>query len=166
MKTEKIDRFWLAALQGCNEVQRRRLAGVKALQIGWGGVSYVCNLAKMSPNTIRKGIQEIKSGSLEKSKKLRKEGGGRKKLSDKNPQVEKALEKIMSDATAGDPMRLLKWTHKSTYSIAEVLKEEGFLISEDTVGRMLKKEKYSLQANKKKYEGKSHPDRDEQFYYI
>ena len=78
MKKEETDKLWLTAIKGCNEVQRRRLAGVKSLQIGWGGVSYVCHLAKMSPNTIRKGIQEIKSGSLEKSKKLRKEGGGSK----------------------------------------------------------------------------------------
>ena len=166
MENEEIDRFWLTTLKGCNEVQRRRLAGVKALQIGWGGVSYVCNLAKMSPNTVRKGIQEVKSGRAEKSKKLRKDGGGRKKLSDKNPRIEKVLERIMNDATAGDPMRVLKWTHKSTYAIAEALKEKRFSISEDTVGRMLKSKKYSLQANKKRYEGKSHPDRDAQFHYI
>jgi len=166
METEEIDRLWLTTLHECNEVQRRRLAGVKALQIGWGGVSYVCNLANMSPNTVRKGIREVKLGKVEISKKLRKEGGGRKKLSDKDPQVEKMLEVIMGDATAGDPMGLLKWTHKSTYAIAETFKEKGFSISEDTVGRMLKNEKYSLQANKKRYEGKIHPDRDAQFHYI
>src|SRR3990167_6481461 len=97
MAQEEIDRFWLTALEGCNEVQRRKLAGVKALQIGWGGVSYVCNLAKMSPNTVRKGIQEIKSGKLGNPNKIRNEGGGRKNLSDKNPQLEKALGKIMRD---------------------------------------------------------------------
>ena len=166
MEKRAVDRLWCATLKRCNELQRRRLAAVKALQIGWGGVSYVCNLAKMSPNTVRKGILEVKSGKLGNPNKIRNEGGGRKNLSDKNPQLEKALGKIMSDATAGDPMRLLKWTHKSTYSIAKYLKEKGFLISEDTVGRMLKKEKYSLQANKKRYEGKSHPDRDAQFNYI
>jgi len=166
MEKRAVDRLWCATLKRCNELQRRRLAAVKALQIGWGGVSYVCNLAKMSPNTVRKGILEVKSGKLGNPNKIRNEGGGRKNLSDKNPQLEKALGKIMSDATAGDPMRLLKWTHKSTYSIATYSKEKGFLISEDTVGRMLKKEKYSLQANKKRYEGKSHPDRDAQFNYI
>jgi transposase len=166
MEQEEVDRLWLTALEGCNEVQRRRLAGVKAIQIGWGGISYVCDLAKMSPNTVRKGLNEVKSGSVEKSKRQRKKGGGRKKIRDKNPQLEKDLKRIMDDTTAGDPMRLLKWTHKSTYAITEVLKETGHSISEDTVGRMLKKEKYSLQANKKRYEGTSHPDRDAQFHYI
>lgn len=166
MEKEEVDRFWLATLKGCNEVQRRRLAGIKALQIGWGGVSYVCKLANMSPNTVRKGIDEVQSGKFKKSKRLRKKGGGRKKLKDKNPQLKKDLERLMNDFTAGDPMKLLKWSNKSTYAIAEVLKEKGHSISEDTVGRMLKKEKYSLQANKKRYEGNSHPDRDAQFHYI
>ena len=166
MKIEEVDRLWLIALKGCNEVQRRRLAGVKALQIGWGGISYVCTLAKMSPNTVRRGIDEVKSRKVENTKRLRKEGGGRKNIKDQNPKIEKDLMKIMNDATAGDPMRLLKWTHKSTYAIAEALKKMRYSVSEDTVGRMLKKEKYSLQSNKKTYEGKNHDDRDEQFQYI
>jgi len=166
MKKEDIDRLWLATLKGCNEVQRRRLAGIKSLQIGWGGISYVCKLANMSPNTVRKGINEVQSKKLKKVKRLRKKGGGRKKLKDKHPQLKKDLERIMNNSTAGDPMKLLKWSNKSTYAIAEALKERGHSISEDTVGRMLKKEKYSLQANKKRYEGNSHPDRDAQFHYI
>ncbi len=166
MDVKEVDMLWLTALDGCNEVQRRRLAGVKALQIGWGGISYVCTLAKMSPNTVRKGIDEVKSRKVENTKRLRKEGGGRKNIKDQNPKLEKDLMKIMNDSTAGDPMRLLKWTHKSTYAIAEALKKMRYSVSEDTVGRMLKKEKYSLQSNKKMYEGKNHDDRDEQFRYI
>lgn len=166
MEKEEADRLWLITLEGCNEVQRRRMAGVKALQQGWGGISSVCKLANMSPNTVRKGITEIKSGRLVTSERLRRKGAGRKMLKDKTPQLKKDLDEIMSGNTAGNPMRLLKWTNKSTYAIAEALKEKGHFISEDTVGRMLKKEKYSLQANKKRYEGNSHPDRDAQFHYI
>lgn len=166
MDVKEVDMLWLIALNSCNEVQRRRLAGVKAIQMGWGGTSYVCALANMSPNTVRKGIDEVKSGRLDKNERLRKEGGGRKKIKDKNPKLEKDLIKIMNGATAGDPMRLLKWTHKSTYTITKALKKLKHSVSEDTVGRMLKKEKYSLQSNKRMYEGKNHDDRDEQFQYI
>src|SRR3989338_6699243 len=60
----------------------------------------------------------------------------------------------------------IKWTHKSTYAIANALERKVHSISEDTVGRMLKEDKYSLQTNKKMYEGKSHADRDAQFHYI
>ena len=55
----------------------------------------------MSPNTVRKGIEEVKSGKLEKFKRLRKRGGGRKKLKDKDYKLEKDLRGIMNDSTAG-----------------------------------------------------------------
>lgn len=157
---------WVQLLRGMDEVQRRRTVGFKAFEFGWGGVSYVHKVTGMSRDTIRKGVSEIKSGALEKPFRLRKEGGGRKKMRDKNPRLRKDLETMMNDNTAGDPMGLLKWTHKSTYAIAEILKTKGHSISEDTVGRMLKEEQYSLQANKKTYEGKSVDDRDAQFHYI
>lgn len=165
MKKEDADKLWLDALSQCNEVQRRRLAAVKAIQIGWGGISRICELTGMSSHTVQKGIHEIKT-KKELSLKLRKKGGGRKKLSEKYPGLKKELNLLMKDNTAGDPMSSLKWTNKSTYSIAEVLNLKGFNISEVTIGRMLKEEKYSLQANKKMYEGKSHDDRDAQFHYI
>ena len=166
MEIKGADGLWLKTLRKCNEVQRRRLAGVKVIEMGWGGLSYVCKLANMSPNTIIKGINEIKSNKIVDSRRLRKKGGGRKKIFDKNGELKKDFENIMDHNTAGNPMKNVKWTHKSTYSIAKTLKSKGHSISEDTIGRMLKKEKYSLQANKKMYEGKSHPDRDEQFCYI
>jgi len=166
MQQKEIDRLWLVTLNGCNEVQRRRLAGVKALQIGWGGVSYVCKLANMSPNTIRKGINEINSSKQKESKRLRKKGGGRKKITCENPNLKKDFDNLMRGNTAGNPMKNVRWTNKSTYFIAKHLKSKGHSISEDTVGRILKEEKYSLQANKKMNEGNLHPDRDEQFCYI
>ena len=76
------------------------------------------------------------------------------------------LEDIMKESTAGDPMSLLKWTHKSTYAIAEELRLKGHKISHDTVRRLLKENGYSLQANRKTLEGKSGPERDSQFRYI
>ena len=166
MNRREVGRLWLDTLKRCNEVQRRRLAGVKAIEIGWGGVSYVCKLANMSPNTVKKGMYEVKSTKLGKSERLRKIGGGRKKIMNKNPRLKKDFDNFMKDNTAGNPMKNVKWTHKSTYSIAKNLKSKGYSVSEDTIGRMLKKDKYSLQANKKMYEGKTHPDRDEQFCYI
>ena len=166
MKKEDIDKLWLDTLNECNEVQRRRLTGVKALEIGWGGLAYVCKITGMSHHTIEKGIKEIKSGITNEDNRLRKKGGGRKKIEIINSKLKKDFENIMKGNTAGNPMKNVKWTHKSTYSITKSLKSKGHSICEDTVGRMLKEDKYSLQANKKMYEGKSHPDRDEQFCYI
>src|SRR3989344_5936681 len=166
MKKEGADRLWLDTLSGCNEVQRRRLAGVKAIEIGWGGLAYVCKLTCMSHHTVIKGMREVRNTRRESTARIRKEGGGRKKIELMNSKLKKELDNIMKNNTAGNPMKNIKWTHKSTYSIAKSLKSKKHSISEDTVGRMLKEEKYSLQANKKMYEGKSYPDRDEQFCYI
>ena len=129
MDNKEIDRLWLNTLKKCNEVQRRRLAGVKAIEIGWGGVSYVCKLANMSPNTVKKGISEIKFSKFEKSDRLRKIGGGRKKIMNRNIKLKKDFEKIIKNNTAGNPMKNVKWTHKSTYSIAKSLKSKGYDIN-------------------------------------
>ena len=166
MAFEDISNKWVTLLDSLNEVQRRRSAALKALEIGRGGISKISRLAGISRDTIRKGIQEVNSSELKKPERLRKIGGGRKRIIDKTSKLRDDLEKIMNENTAGNPMKTLKWTNKSTYSIAETLKREGNFISEDTVGRILKEQEYSLQANKKSHEGKSHPDRDAQFHYI
>ena len=159
--------WWLKALSGADEVQARRFAGAIALEIGWGGITKVEELTGMSHSTIRKGIDELKtSDKLQPPERLRAPGGGRKKVEEKDPEIITDLEKIMDENTAGDPMSLLKWTNKSTYKIADELKKLKHKIDPDTVGRLLKNNDYSLQANKKSIEGSSAPERDAQFRYI
>jgi hypothetical protein len=50
--------------------------------------------------------------------------------------------------------------------LAEVLTAQGHRVGATTVRHLLKEAGYSLQANRKTREGKSHPDRDAQFRYI
>jgi len=158
---------FLKAMSGADSVQARRFAAAKALEIGWGGVSKVSDITGLSRKTIDKGVKELeKEDELEQPERLRKPGGGRKKAENKDPTLLSDLEDIMKESTAGDPMSLLKWTYKSTYAIAEELQLKGHDVSHDTVRRLLKKDGYSLQANKKTLEGKSGPERDNQFRYI
>ena len=167
METNKKYTWWLKAISGADEVQARRFAGAIALEIGWGGISRVEELTGMSHSTINKGIEELKtSEKLEQPERLRATGGGRKKAEIKDPEIIEDLEKIMDENTSGDPMSLLKWTNKSTYKIAEELMKLNHKIDPDTVGRLLKENDYSLQANKKNIEGSSVPERDAQFRYI
>ncbi|NOR46756.1 MAG: ISAzo13 family transposase [Methanosarcinaceae archaeon] len=159
--------WWLKALSGADEVQARRFAGAIALEIGWGGITKVEKLTGMSHSTIRKGIDELKtSEKLQPPERLRAPGGGRKRVEEKDPRIINDLEKIMEENTAGDPMSLLKWTNKSTYKIADELRRLKHTIDPDTVGRILKENDYSLQANKKNIEGSSVPERDAQFRHI
>jgi transposase len=167
MEINKQQSLLLKVLDGADEVQARRIAAAIALDIGWGGITVVEKLTGISHTTIRKGIQEIQSAEkLEPPKRFRKAGGGRKKVEVKDPKIIEDLEKIMNENTAGDPMSILKWTNKSTYTIAQELKTQGYKVDPDTVGRLLKEMDYTLQANVKTKEGGSVPERDAQFRYI
>jgi len=166
MNNEDTDKLWLAALVGCNEVQRRRLAGVRAIEIGRGGLLQVCKLTGMSHHTVIKGMKEVRNTKKQQTTRLRKEGGGRKKIIDKNPNIKKEIEDILEENTAGDPMSKLKWTNKSTYTIAGGLKNKQQSVSEVTVGRIIKQLGYSLQTNVKSKENGSSAERDSQFKYI
>lgn len=73
----------------------------------------------------------------------------------------------MAPETAGDPMSLQKWTRSSLRRLSTRLCARGHRASPPTVGRLLKKHRYSLKVNRKtKESGQGHPDRDTQFAYI
>ena len=130
MEKEDLVRSKLIYLSNLNEVDARHYVGLWAIELGWGGISQVNKLTKKSMDTIRKGIQEIKSGeNIKKAGRLRKRGGGRKKIVNKNPNIQKDIENILEENTAGDPMSKLKWTNKSTYTIAKELTSKGKNIS-------------------------------------
>jgi Rhodopirellula transposase DDE domain len=76
------------------------------------------------------------------------------------------LEAMVEDATAGDPMCDLRWTHKSTRKLAAALHVQGIPISANTVGRLLKARGYSLRTNRKRLARVHEPERDRQFRYI
>jgi hypothetical protein len=83
-----------------------------------------------------------------------------------NPSLQRRLKAIVEETTAGDPMSPLKWTSKSTRTIAEELERSGHSVSNVTVARCLAEMGYTLQANVKTREGPQHPDRDTQFRYL
>jgi hypothetical protein len=63
-------------------------------------------------------------------------------------------------------MSALRWSSKSTETLATELRAEGFGVSADVVGELLKAQGYSLQSTRKTLEGGDHPDRDAQFQHI
>jgi len=97
---------------------------------------------------------------------VRKEGGGRKRLIDKDPNLLVELDDLVSPEARGDPMSPLRWTAKSTYHLADALCAKGYEISARTVGDLLTDMGYSLQGTSKQKEGAQHVDRDAQFHYI
>jgi hypothetical protein len=74
---------------------------------------------------------------------------------------------MIAPETAGDPTRPKKWVRSSLRQLSRRLTKARHTASPPTVGRLLKKLGYSLQANvKTKEAGQHHPDRDQQFHYI
>lgn len=148
-----------------DERGRRRWAAMEACSIGWGGVAAVAMATGLSDRTIRNGILEI-SQPDELGDRQRRPGAGRKRRESENPEILTALNLLVEPDTRGDPMTPLRWTCKSTRTLATELNAQGFVISSVKVGELLKLQGYSLQSNRKTVEGKQHPDRDAQFKFI
>ena len=119
----------------------------------------------MSRQTIYRGKEEL--GHIDAPERVRRPGGGRKKLAEKMPDVLEALEDLVDPTSRGDPESPLRWTCKSVRKIADSLTDQGFAIGRQSVANLLHELDYSLQANRKTSEGKKdHLDRDKQFKYI
>src|SRR5262249_35311164 len=161
---ERIRAKYLALSPVMDERVRRHWAATEALALGWGGVSAVAVATGMARNTVAAGIRELAS-RREPSEtiivaRLRRPGGGRKRVTETDPELPHALEELVDPATRGHPESPLRWTCKSTDKLAEELRQRNHLISDRTVARLLKLAGYSLQANRKRLEGASHPDRN------
>jgi transposase len=150
-----------------DERQKRIFLASEANAIGRGGVKLVHEISGVSQTTIIRGKREIEEGGAEASARVRRPGGGRKRLTEKYVGIRKEIERIVADTTYGNPENPLTWTTKSLRNITECLKNKGFEIKHDTVGKILKELGYSLQQNQKMLQlGDPHPDRDAQFRFI
>jgi len=158
---KKLSRLW----PHLNERGRRMLAAAEAVDIGHGGVSLVSHACGLSRVTITKGISELGERPLA-ADRVRRPGGGRKKLAVRDPKLTGLLESLVEPLARGDPESPLRWTCKSTRTLARELTGRKHPISHEKVAQLLRGLDYSLQGNRKTEEGDDHPDRDAQFRHI
>jgi hypothetical protein len=149
-----------------DERTRRLMAASEAHALGHGGISEVSRVCGLSRKAIIKGIKEIKAGKPLPPGRIRQPGGGRKRISEHNPSLMNALERLIDPDTRGDPETPLRWTCKSTRTLAAQLAKRKHAISHMKVAQLLNEQGYSLQGNRKTQEGEDHPDRDAQFRHI
>jgi len=149
-----------------DERSRRLLAAAESQTAGKGGISIVAKAIGISRPVIRQGIAELRDPTTWVPGRVRKEGGGRKRASDKDSSLKSDLESLLESTTRGDPEAALRWTCKSVRQLTTELKRMKHQVSHQVVADLLHELGYSLQANRKTKEGSSHPDRNAQFEHL
>jgi transposase len=156
----------------------------EANSFGRGGIAIMHRITGIARSTIMRGQEELALQAVRQAthetkqneilncdeetqqSRIRSQGGGRKKKNQHLQNWDMALEKLIEPVARGDPESSLRWTIKSTKSLSEELKKQGFDVSPNTVMRQLHEMGYSLQSNFKTLTKASHPDRNKQFEYI
>jgi transposase len=149
-----------------DERSRRRFAAAEALAAGHGGVSLVSRITGRARSTIGRGVAELRGGAPVAVGRVRRAGGGRKRLVSHDATLREDLRALVEPSMRGDPEAPLLWTAKSLRKLAAGLQALGHRIGHNMVGDLLREMGYSLQANRKTREGSHHPDRNAQFDYI
>lgn len=174
-------------LKGMVEKQKRLYLGSVAIDLGYGGISALSKAVRVSRSCIHRGVSEVNAGKVYlHGDRSRAVGGGRKCIVQKHREamlkngcfsdgqmpdaidIMKVVEKIVEDASYGDPMQNHAWINATVKSIAEeVYQKTGQRYSHTSIKKILRKLHYSLQKNQKYDQvGKPHPKRNAQFCHI
>ncbi len=162
----KIRQRFTAMSPHLDERGRRQFAAVEARLSGYGGIAAVARATGIAPSTIWRGLAELDDPVPLSGDRVRRPGGGRRLLVEKDERLLADLEGLVEPGARGDPMPPLRWTGKSLRRLAAALRGMGHKVSATVVGELLKGMGFSLQANRKTRDGASHPDRDAQFAYL
>jgi len=153
----EIVRRWRLLSPYLNRRQRSLWAAAEAEAIGYGGCVLLSNVTGISKQTISAGMRKLRLTKMASAGSLirvqRSGRVGRKLVELKDPDIESALERMLSDEVAGDPMGCRKWVRSSLRHLSQHLKEQGHQAGISTVARLLRKMGYSLRVNKKELIG-------------
>jgi transposase len=163
---ENLRFFWEAVSDHLDERQVRITAGAMVLALDrHGALTAVAEASGLSDKTVRKGAREVEEGA-QPADSVRRPGAGRKTVEESQPGLVEALDQLIDPETRGDPMSPLRWTTKSTRTLADEMTSRGYPVSHNTLAKVLDGMGYSMQAPVKTREGAGHPDRDAQFRYL
>ena len=104
----------------------------------------------MARSTIGRGLAELQGAATDVAAgRVRRPGGGRKKLTSGDATLLDDLRELVEPATRGDPQAPLLWTSKSLRHLAAALRRLGHRIGHNAVAGLLRDLGYSLQSNRK-----------------
>ncbi len=161
----QLIQYFVSVWPHLDEHARRVVAASKAVELGYGGISRVSRACGLSRVTLTKGVQELQEAPLTPGR-IRRVGGGRHALTAHDPGLRLALDRLVEPLARGDPESPLRWTCKSSRTLAAELAVRRHSVSHSKVAQLLREGGYSLQGNRKTEEGGDHPDRDAQFRHI
>jgi hypothetical protein len=162
---EAIRDRWVTVGSKLDERGRRMFAAMEVRAAGWGGLEVISQITGLARSTIGRGLKDL-DGEAPPDGRVRREGGGRRSLSNSDPSLLDDLRRLLEPATRGDPMRALLWVSKSHDKLAVALQGMGHKISVNSVRRLLPTLGFRRQTNRKADEGSRHPDRNAQFEHI
>ena len=138
---ERIIREKFIALASILDEHSRRLwAATEAKALGYGGQTLVAKATGLSRNTVHAGLRELErmpAHHIEAAKRVRRSGGGRKRLIDHAPLVVAHLDALVEPSSRGDPESPLRWTCKRTRHLAMVLQQQGHKVGRQKVADLL-----------------------------
>jgi hypothetical protein len=149
-----------------DERGRRLFAAAEARSAGYGGIAAVSRATGIARSMIGRGLQDLQATEFAAVGMVRRGGGGRRSLEEKDATLLEDLRRLVEPATLGDPMRPLLWVSKSHEKLAAALCALGHQVSARSIPKLLERLNYRRQVNRKNKEGSRHPDRDGQFDQI
>ena len=109
----QIRRKYHALAVEMDERGRRQWAAAEARELGWGGVSALALATGLSRTTITAGLRELELPQGQRAlegMRVRRPGGGRKPLTQTDPELLNALEAVIEPVTRGGPRSPLRWS--------------------------------------------------------
>jgi len=151
-----------------NQQQRRLYAAIESNRLGRGGVRLVSLITGLNPMTLANARRQLAAQPWQVPLAPDPRGGGRPSSEARYPGIRAALDEILAEEEAGDPMSEQVWVRNSVERISEKLRDYGIDVCGQTVYRLLRRMGYSMKYSKKRRAGSGHdrPDVEQQFGYI
>src|ERR1700712_2312191 len=121
IEPDLIHERFMALSPHLSERERRLFAATEARAAGYGGIAAVSAATGMAVSTIGRGLKDLSALDTPAPDRVRRPGGGRKLLVEKDPTLLSDLLALVEPNERGDPMSPLRWTCKSLSQLTAAL---------------------------------------------
>ena len=133
-----VEQMMRSFYHSLREHDRRRYAAVEAAKLGHGGVEYIATVLGLDPKTIRHGRRDLDDLPGRPEPRVRQPGGGRKRATEEDPQIDADFQKVLVEHTAGSPTEeSLIWTNLTKTEIVDLMQDCGSFVSVHIVDQLL-----------------------------